>query len=115
MSLYYSFEKLSLKGKFNEEKIVNRVLKEDVIDSDSQTLIARKYEPLTEDLGQIKAAGYSSVEVVNVGWDEGLFLKSLQKDTTTSTDDALKEIYETSPRRSAKRHECEADAKAYFL
>ena len=94
MSLYYTFEKYSLRGKFNEEKIVNRVLKEDVIDSDSQTLIARKYEPLTEDLvGQIKAAGYSSVEVVNVGWDEGLFLKSVQKDTTTSTDDALKEIY----------------------
>ena len=94
LKLYYTIEKLSLRGKFNEEKIADRVLKEDVIDSDSQTLIARKYEPLTEDVvDQIKSAGYTSIEVVNVSWDEGLFLKSVQKDTSTSQDDALKEIY----------------------
>ncbi|MCX7005687.1 MAG: DNA-directed RNA polymerase subunit beta, partial [Kiritimatiellaeota bacterium] len=37
--------------------------------------------------------GFDQVEVVNVGWDEGLFLKSVKKDPARNMDDALKDIY----------------------
>jgi DNA-directed RNA polymerase subunit beta len=94
LSIYYTFEKVSLKGKIDETKVAQRVLKADVIDADSQTIIARKYDPLTIELAeQIRDAGHDSIQVVNVSWDEGVFLKSVQKDTSTSTEEALKDIY----------------------
>ena len=70
------------------------MLKNDVVDMDSQTLIARRYDPVTIELaGQIKDAGHASVEVVDASWDEGIFLKTLLKDQCRSTDDALKDVY----------------------
>ncbi len=94
LTLLYSIEKLELGGKIDPEKIRLKVLKDDVIDADAQSVVARKYEPLTEDLlGQIQAAGYTSINVVNVAWDEGLMLKTMQKDPTNSYEDALKDIY----------------------
>jgi DNA-directed RNA polymerase subunit beta len=94
LAVYYTFEKLSLRGKINEDKLEDRVLKDDIVDADSQTLIARRYEPLTDDLlTQIKAAGYTKIDVVNVSWDNGIYLKSVQKDPSQSQDDALKDIY----------------------
>ena len=96
LAVYYTFEKLSLrgKGKISEEKIENRVLKDDIVDADSETLIARKYEQLNDDLiEQIRAAGYKNIDLVNVSWDKGLYLKSVQKDPSMSQDDALKDIY----------------------
>ena len=41
-----------------------------------------------------KLAGYKKVSVVNVEWDQGLFLKSVQADTTRSVDEALKDLYQ---------------------
>ena len=77
-----------------EEKILHRVVKDDVIDGDSKTILARRYDPLTMDLvRQMKAAKFSHVEVVNVSWDEGTILKSVHKDPTRSNEDALKDIY----------------------
>ncbi len=94
LSIYYSFEKVSLKGKIDEAKVAQRVLKADVIDADSQTIIARKYDPLTVELAeQIRDAGHDAIQVVNISWDDGVFLKSVQKDTSTSTEEALKDIY----------------------
>jgi DNA-directed RNA polymerase subunit beta len=96
LAVYYTFEKLSLrgKGKIREEKIENRVLKDDIVDADSETLIARKYEQLNDDLiEQIRAAGYKNIDLVNVSWDKGMYLKSVQKDPSMSQDDALKDIY----------------------
>ncbi len=94
LGLYYTMEKLSLRGDVPEEKIANRVLASDCIDADSQSVLARAYEPVTRDLvRQMQAVGHTSVDVVNVSWDEGLFLKSVRKDPTRSTDDALKDLY----------------------
>jgi DNA-directed RNA polymerase subunit beta len=62
--------------------------------SDQQSVIGRKYEPLTKDLvKQIKAAGVDTVKVAHVAWDEGLLLKTVQKDPTKTTEEALKDIY----------------------
>jgi DNA-directed RNA polymerase subunit beta len=95
LGLYYQFETLSLKDAVKDELIDFRVTRSDVIDADSQSILARKFEPVTRELiKQMKAAGFKSLDVVNVAWDEGIFLKSVQKDPTTSTDEALKDIYQ---------------------
>ena len=93
LALFYTVEKLSLKD-VPDEKLINRVVKDDIIDADSQSIIARKYDPLTKDIvKQMKGAGFNNVEVVNVSWDEGLILKSIKKDPSKTSDDALKDIY----------------------
>jgi len=94
LRLYYHFEKLDLSKSPREEDLAFRVCRSDVIDADSQTVLARRYEPVTSELvKQMKAGGFASADVVNVSWDEGLFLKSVRKDTTRSTEDALKDLY----------------------
>lgn len=94
LKLFYTFEKLSLEGKVSDEQLANRVVHGDVIDADSQSILARRYDQLTPELiQQMKAAGFKSVDVVNVSWDEGIFLKSVQKDPTRTVDEALKDIY----------------------
>jgi DNA-directed RNA polymerase subunit beta len=94
LSIFYTLEDLDLKGSPSDEDLANRVLREDAIDVSSSTVLARRYEPVTRDLvKQMKAAGISTIRVVNVAWDEGLLLKSIQKDPTRSTEDALKDIY----------------------
>jgi DNA-directed RNA polymerase subunit beta len=95
LSLYYDFETLSLRGRIAEEKLANRVLKGDVVDVDSQSVLARAYDPLTAELvEQIKAAGYKQIDLVNVTWDGGLFMQSVAKDPTRSEEDALKDLYQ---------------------
>ncbi len=95
LGLYYPFEKLSLKDNLKDEQIDFRVTRADVIDADSQSILARKFEPVTRELiKQMKAAGFKALEVVNVSWDEGIFLKSVQKDPNQSTEEALKDIYQ---------------------
>ncbi|HMP75657.1 MAG TPA: DNA-directed RNA polymerase subunit beta [Kiritimatiellia bacterium] len=94
LSIFYTLEDLDLKGTSTDADLAHRVLREDAIDVSSSTVLARRYEPVTRELvKQMKAAGLSSVRVVNVAWDEGLLLKSIQKDPTRSTEDALKDIY----------------------
>ena len=95
IDIYYHQETMKLSDTVDPEKIIFRVLKDDVVDADSQTIIARRYDAVTEDmLAQIKSAGFKSVALVNVSWDEGLLLKSLQKDTCQTVEDALKDIYQ---------------------
>jgi len=94
LALYYSFSKLNLKRPVSEEDMQNKVLKEDVVDLESKTVLARKYEALTESLtDQMRDAGFSSVDLVDVSWDDGVFLESLREDETHTSDDALRDIY----------------------
>ena len=94
LRIYYTFEDLALSGTPQEEQLANRVLRHDVIDPDAQNVLGRMYDPITPELvKQMKLIGMKSVEAVNVGWDEGLFLKTLRKDGTKTGDDALKDIY----------------------
>ncbi len=94
LRLYYSFETLPIEGKVAEAELANRVLRHDVIDADAQSVLGRAYDPLTADLvKQIQLTGVRKVDVINVAWDEGLFLKSVRKDQTKTADDALKDIY----------------------
>ncbi len=94
LTLFYTFEKLALSKTYTEEDLATYVLKDDVIDVDSKTVLARKYEPLTVGgLEQMRDAGFKNVEVVNVSWDGGIFMETVKQDDTHSTDDALRDIY----------------------
>ncbi len=94
LGLYYTFEDLRLDGSLTEADLVFRVFKDDIIDLDSKTILARRYEPVTEiALKQIKASGAASVAAINVSWDEGILLQSVKADPNRTSDDALKDIY----------------------
>ena len=95
LALFYTFEKVSIrKSKMDPAFFSGRVIAEDVIDGDSQELLARKYDPFTQELAErMHAAGMRNASVVDISWDEGVFLKSVVKDPTSSIDDALKDIY----------------------
>jgi len=96
INLYYKVESFPLNKRVGDEsELSNLVLKDDAVDSDSQSVIGRRYDALTLDMIQrMKLAGYKTVSVVNVSWDEGLFMKTIQKDTTRSVDEALKDLYQ---------------------
>ncbi|HMP72775.1 MAG TPA: DNA-directed RNA polymerase subunit beta [Kiritimatiellia bacterium] len=95
MGLFYGLQDLSLKGlNASDEELAKYVLREDVIDIASQSIVARRFEVLTRDLvKQIRAAGFDKINVADISWDEGLILKSIQKDPTRTTEEALKDIY----------------------
>jgi DNA-directed RNA polymerase subunit beta len=92
LRLYYPIERLNLSG---HVETAHRVLLHDVVDPDNQLVLARAYDPLTPELvRQIRAAGYSSVDVVNVEWDEGVFLANVKRDAQNrNAEDALKDLY----------------------
>jgi len=96
LGLYYKFAEFSLSKKtFAEADLENLVLSDDIIDADSESVIGRRYDNLTVDMIQrMKLAGYKKVSIVNVSWDQGLFLKSVQSDTTRTVDEALKDLYQ---------------------
>jgi len=94
LRLYYRFDKINLHGDLPDDKLKFLVLKDDVIDVATQTIIGRRYDYVTPSLlKQMKGAKYEKVDVVDVAWDEGLFLRNLQKDSTNSEEEALKEIF----------------------
>jgi DNA-directed RNA polymerase subunit beta len=94
LALFYKIEKLSPGKTIAPDKITDRVFKDDIVDVDSQAVLARRYDPVTDSaLKQMKAAGYKSVDVVDVSWDSGTILKSIRTDTARTKDDALKDIY----------------------
>jgi len=94
LRLYYTFEKLQLGKALDEGAVADRVFREDMIDLDSKTVLARKYDPVGESaLEQMRDAGFKTADVVNVSFDGGIFLSSIRADETHSSDDALKDIY----------------------
>ncbi|MBN1557650.1 MAG: DNA-directed RNA polymerase subunit beta, partial [Lentisphaerae bacterium] len=94
LRLFYTFKRLNLATAYEETDVADLVFKEDVLDLDSKTVLARKYDPVTPAvLEQMHDAGFKTADTVDVSWDRGIFLQSIKSDQTHSTDDALKDIY----------------------
>jgi len=94
LGLFYSFRRLDVAQALQSGNWENLVFKDDVVDLDSKTVLARKYDAVTAPvLEQMRDAGLKQVAAVDVSWDEGLFLASMRADPTHSADDALKDIY----------------------
>ena len=57
-------------GTVEDAQLLHRVLKEDIIDVESQAILGRRYDAITRNLlKQMVAAKFSSVDVVDVSWD----------------------------------------------
>ncbi len=94
LGLYYSVRDLDLSKASTEEACAGLVFFEDVVDVDSKSVLARKYSPVEVSVvSQMREAGFRTVRVVDVSWDDGIFMSSVQADQTTGTEEALKDIY----------------------
>ena len=97
MAIFYEFKKLSTATTYTERDLRLMVMKDDLVDTDSQAVIARRYDPVTPAMmEQIAAAGIKEVEVVDVAVDNGTLIKTLREDAKMgihNEEDALKEIY----------------------
>ena len=97
MQLFYDFKKLPTGKKYADKDLRMLVMKDDRIDTDSQAVIARRYDPVTPAMmEQLAAAGIQTVEVVDVSADNGTLIKTLREDAKAgirNEEDALKEVY----------------------
>lgn len=95
MGLFYGKPRtLSTKAPPDEAELIYLVTAEDEIDEGRKSILARKYDPVTKDLVKsVAATGRGSLKVWDVSWDEGLILKSIQRDPVHTQEDALKEFY----------------------
>ena len=97
MNLFYDFKRLPTGRKYTEKDLRQLVMKDDLVDGDSQAVIARRYDPVTPAMmEQIAAAGIPEVEVVDVSVDNGTLIVTLREDAKAgihNEEDALKEIY----------------------
>ena len=97
MQLFYDFKKLPTDRRYEDADLRMLVMKDDLVDGDSQAVIARRYDPVTPAMmEQIAAAGLPTVEVVDVSVDNGTLIKTLREDAKAgirNEEDALKEVY----------------------
>ena len=97
MELFYDFKRLPTDKKYAEKDLRMLVMKDDLVDTDSQAVIARRYDPVTPAMmEQISASGIKTVEVVDVSSDNGTLIKTLREDAKAgihNEEDALKEVY----------------------
>ena len=94
IKLFYEIEELSLKAAENLTDIQNKVLIEDAIDTEKNTVVARAFEPLSKAVvKQIAELGLGKIRVVDTTVDDGVVIKCLKKDPTKNQEEALKDIY----------------------
>ena len=97
MQLFYDFKKLPTGKKYADKDLRLLVMKDDLVDADSQAVLARRYDPVTPAMmAQIAASGINEVEVVDVAVDNGTLIKTLREDAKAgirNEEDALKEVY----------------------
>ncbi len=95
LRLFYTFKRLNVTTKPSRDEWKNLVFKEDMVDVDAKSVIGKKYTPVTESAWTaLQRLGEKTIEVLDVSWDEGLFLNSVRADPTQDADDALKAIYQ---------------------
>ena len=79
LRLFYTFKRLETGRSYTDADVHGLVMKEDLVDTESQAVLARRYDPVTPALlEQIAAAGISNVEVVDVSVDNGTLIKTLR-------------------------------------
>ncbi|MDD4016963.1 MAG: DNA-directed RNA polymerase subunit beta [Kiritimatiellae bacterium] len=97
LKLFYTFKFIQVKKTFAADVLEHLVMKDDLVDVESQAVLARRYDPITPALlEQIAAAGFDKIEAVDVSIDEGVLIKTLREDAKSgihSEEDALKDIY----------------------
>ena len=70
------------------------VLIDPIFDKYNGVLLQKPFRPLTDTyLRAFRRAGFHSIEVINIGKQDGSIIKCLLNDTTHNQAEALKEIY----------------------
>ena len=91
---FYDIKDLSISAAQKMDEIGSMVLVEDVIDPDSDTVIARGFEPLSKAIvKQIADLGIKKLKAIDTTVDDGIIVKCLKKDPTSNEEEALKDIY----------------------
>ncbi|MDR2735633.1 MAG: DNA-directed RNA polymerase subunit beta [Puniceicoccales bacterium] len=94
LGLFYNLEDRTLESLKSCDNISDYVLVEDIIDTKDGIVLAREHEQLSKTiLDTFENAGIGSIPVVNASVDDGMIVRSLKKDTTKNTDEALREMY----------------------
>ncbi len=94
LKLFYTFHTISTRDRWSEDELANYVLKDDLLDLNSGSVLARRYEPVTPALVEMAArASIPLFDVVDTSFDKGLLLKTIKIDTAHSEEDAVKDIY----------------------
>ena len=97
MELFYEFKRMPTDKKYTDKELRMLVMKSDLVDTDSNIVVARRYDPLTPSLmEQIYSAGINEIDAVDVSVDNGVLIKTLREDAKIgihNEEDALKEIY----------------------
>ncbi len=94
IKLFYEVKDTKLKDIENLETIGNFMLVADAVEKATQVVIARAFEPLSKAVcRQLSDAGIEKAKVIDTSADDGVIIKTLKKDPTKSSDEALKDIY----------------------
>jgi DNA-directed RNA polymerase subunit beta len=95
LKLFYGDPKtLDVRKPPKEADLETLVFKDDVIDVESQSVLARRYEPVSAPvLKQMGKAGFSTIDAWDTRFDDGILLKTVMADPTKTEEDALKDIY----------------------
>jgi len=92
LRLFYEVEKAGL-AKSETEKLANRIVVSDIIDTETGEVIVEAGKPLNEGLIEaFKAHGIKSIEVLKEG-EDSLIVNTLLEDQADSHDNALLRIY----------------------
>ncbi len=91
---FYEFKTIKTARPPKAAELENLIFKDDVIDVDSQAVLARRYETVTVPvLKAMSAAGFETIDTIDISFDEGLLLKTVRADPTHNEEEALKDIY----------------------
>jgi DNA-directed RNA polymerase subunit beta len=94
LNLFYKVEEKKVSVLMRKSDVSSLLLVEDVVDAKEGIVLARAYESLSKTtLKAFEAAAIEKVEVFDASVDDGMVIRSLERDTAHNQEEALREIY----------------------
>ncbi len=94
LKLFYTFHTISTKDRWGEDELASYVLKDDLLDLNSGSVLARRYDPVTPALVEMAARAMIPLfDVVDTSFDKGLLLKTIKMDPAHNEEEAVLDIY----------------------
>ena len=94
LKLFYKIEKVRVLELLELKNAQDYVLIDPIFDKYNGVLLQKPFRPLTNTyLRAFRRAGFHSIEVINIGKQDGSIIKCLLNDTAHNQAEALKEIY----------------------
>jgi DNA-directed RNA polymerase subunit beta len=124
LGLFYKIEEKKISALMRKSDVSGLLLVEDVIDTKEGIVLARAYESLSKTaLKAFEAAAIEKVEVFDISVDDGMVVRSLERDTAHNQEEALREIYKrlrpgepvTLASATAMFHHLFSDVRRYNL